>query len=72
MSSEQCPRRLASRSTCVMWYTILCLIGLASIWWPLFNRVEPLLFGLPFFIWFQTLLIAISAVLTGLAYKAGA
>jgi hypothetical protein len=55
-----------------MWYTILCLIGLASIWWPLFNRVEPLLFGLPFFIWFQTLLIAISAVLTGLAYKAGA
>ena len=27
----------------------------ALLWVPIFNRVEPTLFGIPFFYWYQTL-----------------
>jgi hypothetical protein len=29
---------------------------------PLYNRIEPALFGVPFFYWFQLLLIPVSAL----------
>jgi hypothetical protein len=32
-----------------------------ALWAPLYNRVDPQLFGIPFFYWFQLLLILISA-----------
>jgi uncharacterized membrane protein YhaH (DUF805 family) len=35
---------------------------------PLFNHVEPRLFGLPFFWWFQLMWIPLSAVLTAIVY----
>lgn len=38
-----------------------------ALWAPLYNRLEPALFGLPFFYWFQLLLIAVSAVTIYLA-----
>ncbi len=36
-----------------------CLIAL---WVPLYNSPTPPLFGIPFFYWFQLLLIPVSAV----------
>ena len=36
-----------------------CVIAL---WAPLYNVVDPTLFGVPFFYWFQLVLIAVSAV----------
>ena len=36
-----------------------CLIALLP---PLYNRVEPALFGMPFFYWFQLLLVPVSAI----------
>jgi hypothetical protein len=40
---------------------------LALVWPPLYNRIEPRLFGVPFFYAWQTLWIALTAVLTGVA-----
>ena len=36
-----------------------CVIAL---WAPLYNVVDPTLFGIPFFYWFQLVLIPVSAV----------
>jgi hypothetical protein len=41
-----------------------------AIWVPLFNRIEPSFYGIPFFYWFQFVLIIIAAIVTGLAYLA--
>jgi hypothetical protein len=72
MSSANNKSKTASAPVRAFWYALLCLLGLVSIWWPLFNRVHPELFGLPFFVWFQAALILVSAIATGLALKAGA
>ena len=33
-----------------------------ALWAPLYNSMQPALFGVPFFYWFQLLLIPISAL----------
>jgi len=53
-----------------VWYVILFVPFFTAIWVPLYNRVEPSLWGIPFFYWFQFVLIVIAAAVTGLAYKA--
>ena len=50
------------------WYLIFIGLFLVSLWVPLYNRVDPTLIGLPFFYWFQLLLILIGAVLTAIVY----
>ncbi len=42
------------------------MIGLAVV--PLYSRTTPVLFGFPFFYWYQFLWVLISAVLTLAAY----
>ena len=37
---------------------------------PLYNRVEPRLFGIPFFYWFQLAVIPVSVVCTTAVYRA--
>lgn len=59
-----------SRAKRAIWYAILFLPFLVAIWVPLFNRIEPTLFGIPFFYWFQFLWIVVAAIVTGLAYLA--
>ena len=53
-----------------VWYVILFIPFFTAICVPLFNRIEPSVFGIPFFYWFQFVLIVIAAAVTGLAYKA--
>lgn len=50
------------------WYALLLLpfIVLSAV--PLFNRIEPRLFGIPFFWWFQLMWIPLTACLTALVY----
>ena len=48
------------------WFLILLL---AILWLPFYNRIEPTLFGLPFFYWYQLLLIPSSALLTWIIYR---
>jgi Protein of unknown function (DUF3311) len=33
-----------------------------ALWVPLYNSIEPALFGIPFFFWFQLVLVPISAL----------
>jgi len=50
------------------WYLIFIGLFLVSLWVPLYNRVDPTFIGLPFFYWFQLLLILVGAVLTAVVY----
>jgi len=52
------------------WYLIFIGLFLVSLWVPLYNRIDPTFIGLPFFYWFQLLLILIGAVLTAIVYFA--
>jgi hypothetical protein len=53
-----------------VWYVILFVPFFTVIWVPLFNRIEPSFYGIPFFYWFQFALIIVAAIVTGLAYLA--
>ena len=61
-------RRLESSPSAVprggkrMRYLLLLVPCVAALWAPLYNFVSPELFGVPFFYWFQLLLVLISAV----------
>jgi hypothetical protein len=59
-----------SRTKRGVWYVILFIPFFAAIAVPLYNRVEPSVFGIPFFYWFQFMLIIVAAIVTALAYKA--
>lgn len=50
------------------WYLLLLVPFVALSAVPLFNRVEPRLWGFPFFWWFQLLWIPVSAGLTAIVY----
>jgi hypothetical protein len=52
------------------WYLVLVLFALLVLWVPLYNRADPTFIGLPFFYWFQLLLVIVGAALTALIYFA--
>jgi hypothetical protein len=52
------------------WYILLLLFCLLVLWVPLYNRVEPTFIGMPFFYWFQLLLVLVGAALTAIIYFA--
>lgn len=41
------------------WLGAPCVI---AVWAPLYNRVDPTIFGVPFFYWFQLVLVPASAL----------
>jgi hypothetical protein len=43
-------------------YLCLALPWIAHIWVPSYNRIDPTLFGIPFFYWWQTMWIALAAL----------
>lgn len=59
-----------SRLKRAVWYVILFIPFFVAIWVPLYNRVEPSIAGVPFFYWFQFLLIVVAAAVTAAAYRA--
>ena len=42
-----------------LWLAAPCVVAL---WAPLYNRVDPQIFGFPFFYWFQLVLVPVSAL----------
>jgi hypothetical protein len=53
------------------WVYLLFVIQFAvALWPPLYNRVEPSLYGMPFFYWFQLGWVIVSAVFTAIVYFA--
>jgi hypothetical protein len=53
-----------------MKYLWLAAPGILALWAPLYNKVEPQVFGVPFFYWFQLLLVPVSALGIYLADRA--
>jgi Protein of unknown function (DUF3311) len=53
------------------WLYLLFLLPYAAMLWvPSYNRIEPVLFGFPFFYWYQLLWVPLSALLIGIVYFA--
>jgi hypothetical protein len=52
-----------------MKYLLLGLPCLLAVLTPLYNVVEPRLFGFPFFYWFLALLIPVSSFFIYLVYR---
>lgn len=50
------------------WYALLLVSFVAVLWVPFFNRVEPEIWGIPFFFWYQFLWVVISALITAFVY----
>ena len=43
----------AARDGLSWWYLLFVVVIVVSLWPPLYNRLEPSWFGMPFFYWFQ-------------------
>ena len=41
---------------------LLALPCILALWVPLYNSIPPVFFGIPFFFWFQLVLIPVSAL----------
>lgn len=55
------------------WLLWFLLIPFVALLFPQFyNFVQPTLFGIPFFYWYQLLWIVITAILTAVVYLLGA
>lgn len=52
------------------WYLLLLILCVVTLWVPLYNRVDPTFIGIPFFYWFQLLLVIVGAVVTAIVYFA--
>ena len=51
-------------------YLFLVVPFVALLWVPFYNRIEPELFGIPFFYWYQMLWVIGGAILTAIVYFA--
>jgi hypothetical protein len=52
------------------WYLLFLLEFVLILWPPLYNSVRPSLIGIPFFYWYQLLVVIVAAVLTAIVYFA--
>jgi len=64
--SEAKPRRHGKAG----WYVLLLLQWVLALCVPFYNTFEPALAGVPFFYWFQLLMVLVCAALTALVYVA--
>ena len=49
-------------------WNLLLLIPLVWLFTPLYNKTEPVLFGMPFFYWFLLAGIPVAAICTSIVY----
>ena len=63
-------QRSERRSGWSWWYLLFVLLFAVVIWPPLYNRVEPTLIGMPFFYWYQLLMVIVGAIVTAVVYFA--
>jgi hypothetical protein len=57
--------RTPTRSTpAAAWWNLLLVIPfIALLWVPFYNRIEPTLWGIPFFYWYQFLWVLLTSAL---------
>lgn len=49
-------------------HLLLIVPFIGTLWVPFYDKLEPSLFGIPFFYWYQFLWIPIGAAITALLY----
>jgi hypothetical protein len=52
------------------WYSLLLLQYVLALCVPFYNTVEPKFAGVPFFYWYQLLMVLVCAALTAIVYFA--
>jgi hypothetical protein len=52
------------------WYVLLLAQFIPCLWVPFYNSIEPTWIGMPFFYWFQLVLVFICAGVTAVVYFA--
>lgn len=50
------------------WLILLLLPFIGLLWVPAYNRVDPMVWGIPFFFWCQFLWVLLSAAITAIVY----
>jgi Protein of unknown function (DUF3311) len=50
------------------WYLLFVIEFALVLWPPFFNRIDPTLWGIPFFYWYQLLCVFIGAAMTAFVY----
>ncbi|MGO9834817.1 MAG: DUF3311 domain-containing protein [Polyangiaceae bacterium] len=53
-----------------LWYLLLGVPFVGTLWVPFYNTIEPRAGGVPFFYWYQFAWIFVGAVLTTVVYFA--
>jgi uncharacterized membrane protein len=57
------PFRAPRRSASARWWNWLLLIPfVALLWVPFYNRIDPAIFGIPFFYWYQFLWVILTSI----------
>jgi hypothetical protein len=51
------------------WLFLLAIPFIALLCTPLYSRIDPVVWGFPFFYWYQFLWIPLSAAITYLVYR---
>ena len=51
-----------------LWFILLLLPFIGVLWVPAYNRVDPMVWGIPFFFWYQFLWVLLSAAITAIVY----
>ncbi len=67
--SEEAANQDAERRGSRWWLLLLLLPFIALLYPPLYSRLEPELWGIPFFIWYQFLWVFITVAITALVYR---
>ena len=52
------------------WYLLLALPFIALLDVPIYDRIDPLFAGIPFFYWYQLAWVVLTAILLGVVYLA--
>jgi uncharacterized membrane protein len=49
---------------------LLLIPFVAVLWVPFYNRLEPSVFGIPFFYWYQLVWVVLASIITVIVYRA--
>jgi len=61
-------REGGSNGSKALWYLLLIIPFIATLWVPFYAGKDPELAGIPFFYWYQFLWIIITSLLTAFVY----
>jgi FtsH-binding integral membrane protein len=63
---------IKSRSASKLWYVLLVAPFVALLWVPFYNSIEPVMWGIPFFYWYQFLWVFLtSGIIIWVLHKVG-